>query len=268
MKNKKLKPLQSFLMQTITQSLDAPLPDLSSWIKEDSKMPASKRMEIYKFDYWYRILESLQEDFPSLYQKWGEVLFHKKMKHYLLKYPPFKTRLESAGEQVEHWILRYESKQKERLLSLVGFDQKVIQVKQAPSLPAMDFNPLQSAAALMKVSLRLQPWVRVGRFQYLWDFKTQKLKYARQGFCVLFYRQDLTVYHRKISEPWYFFLGSLQKKSWRLEPLLKRIEKQFDATQLSLFLKEITPWLTEMAQKQWFAQMPSLVYASKKEKSK
>jgi hypothetical protein len=68
---------------------------LEAWIAGDERLSALGRVDIYATMYFYRIRDSLKEDFPKTLEVIGEDRFHNLVTDYLLVHPS------------SHWSLRY-----------------------------------------------------------------------------------------------------------------------------------------------------------------
>src|SRR5262249_48813824 len=61
-------------------------------------------LEIYNRQYWYRILDSLYEDFPGLCAILGTRAFQRLSKAYLTDCPSESFTLRNLGAQLERWL--------------------------------------------------------------------------------------------------------------------------------------------------------------------
>lgn len=78
--------------------------DVKKLIKSDSDFTASDRFEIYHRQYWYRIIDSLSEDFIMLNNYVGEKVFLQLAENYLLEYPPESFSLRHLGKDFPIWL--------------------------------------------------------------------------------------------------------------------------------------------------------------------
>lgn len=70
----------------------------------DARLSAAERVNIYANMYFYRIRDSLKEDFPALVQIIGEDRFHNCITDYLLKYPSRHWSLRYAGDRLPEFL--------------------------------------------------------------------------------------------------------------------------------------------------------------------
>lgn len=68
------------------------------WIKPGVALSGAERLELYHRQYWYRILDSLAEDFPVLRRMAGDGLFWDLIEKYLLDRPSKSFTLRHLGE--------------------------------------------------------------------------------------------------------------------------------------------------------------------------
>ncbi len=67
-------------------------------IKPGPSLSAAERLELYHRQYWFRILDSIAEDFPVLRRMAGETLFWNLVESYLLRRPSRSVTLRHLGE--------------------------------------------------------------------------------------------------------------------------------------------------------------------------
>jgi len=69
------------------------------WIKPGASLSEAERLELYHRQYWYRVLDSLAEDFPVLRRMAGDELFWELIEQYLLGRPSRSFTLRHLGEE-------------------------------------------------------------------------------------------------------------------------------------------------------------------------
>jgi len=74
------------------------------WIKPGEALSGAERLELYHRQYWYRLLDSLAEDFPILRKMAGEVLFWDLLETYLLERPSRSYTLRHLGEAFAEFL--------------------------------------------------------------------------------------------------------------------------------------------------------------------
>lgn len=73
-------------------------------IKPGPALTSAERLELYHRQYWFRILDSLAEDFPLLRRMAGDELFWKLIEAYLLERPSHSFTLRHLGEAFAEFI--------------------------------------------------------------------------------------------------------------------------------------------------------------------
>ncbi len=73
-------------------------------IKPGPSLTSAERLELYHRQYWFRILDSLAEDFPVLRKMAGDEMFWQLIEVYLLKRPSQSFTLRHLGEAFQEFI--------------------------------------------------------------------------------------------------------------------------------------------------------------------
>jgi len=76
----------------------------ADYIKPNDRLTARQRLEIYSRSYWYRLLDSLYEDFPGLRAVLGQRAFHRLARAYLAECPSESWTLRNLGSRLEAWL--------------------------------------------------------------------------------------------------------------------------------------------------------------------
>ncbi len=105
-----LLEVQQRMARAIFQPLTAadlldPMTD-TAFIKPNARLSSADRLEIYSRSYWFRILDSLYDDFPGLRAVLGERAFHRLSRAYLAACPSRSFTLRSLGSRLEEWLRR------------------------------------------------------------------------------------------------------------------------------------------------------------------
>ncbi len=92
-------------MQTVAAD-GRPMRDVAdSFIAPNSQLTAFERLEIYNRQYWYRVLDSLAEDFVALRMILGSRAFHRLSVAYLCAHPSRSFTLRNLGVRLADWLL-------------------------------------------------------------------------------------------------------------------------------------------------------------------
>src|ERR1700678_149893 len=73
-------------------------------VKPTSRMAPLERLEIYSRSYWFRILDSLYDDFPGLSAAIGRRAFNRLSRAYLTERPSESFSLRNLGAGLEKWL--------------------------------------------------------------------------------------------------------------------------------------------------------------------
>src|SRR5579871_177108 len=76
-------------------------------IKPNDRLTSFERLEIYNKQYWFRVLSSLQEDFPGLRAVLGERRFEEMCKAYATDCPSRSFTLRNLGSQMVSWLAKH-----------------------------------------------------------------------------------------------------------------------------------------------------------------
>src|SRR6266446_571146 len=94
------------IMQPLTSSDRIALEADAGFIKPNDRLASVERLEIYSRSYWFRVLDSLYDDFPGLRAVLGQQAFHRLSRAYLADCPSRSFTLRNLGSRLEDWLLR------------------------------------------------------------------------------------------------------------------------------------------------------------------
>ncbi|MCU1276154.1 MAG: hypothetical protein JWO48_3585 [Bryobacterales bacterium] len=78
----------------------------AEYIKPNDRLTPVERLEIYSRSYWFRILDSLYDDFPGLRAVLGQQAFHLLSRAYLADCPSRSFTLRDLGSRLAEWLKR------------------------------------------------------------------------------------------------------------------------------------------------------------------
>ena len=81
----------------------------ASYIKPNDRLTAIERLEIYSRSYWYRLIDSMYEDFPGLRAIVGPRAFDKLVRAYLADCPSRSFTLRDLGSRLHEWLKKHKS---------------------------------------------------------------------------------------------------------------------------------------------------------------
>jgi hypothetical protein len=76
----------------------------AEYIKPNDRLTSVERLEIYSRSYWFRILDSLYDDFPGLRAVLGQRVFHRLSRAYLADCPSRSFTLRNLGSRLGDWL--------------------------------------------------------------------------------------------------------------------------------------------------------------------
>ena len=79
---------------------------VAEFIKPNDRLSSFERIEIYNKQYWFRLLDSLYEDFPGLRALLGDAKFHQLSIAYIDKHPSTSFTLRDLGQHMEKFLAR------------------------------------------------------------------------------------------------------------------------------------------------------------------
>ncbi len=140
-------------------------------IKPNDRLTSFERLEIYNRQYWFRLVDSLSDDFPGLCKVLGQKKFDRLVTEYLNRYPSSSFTLRNLGNRLAQFI----EEEPQLVLphvklcrqmanfewaKVLAFDGESNQPLKAGSLSGM--NP----GSLL---LRLQPYISLLECDYAFD---------------------------------------------------------------------------------------------------
>jgi len=143
----------------------------AEFIKPNDRLDSFARLEIYNRCYWFRILDSLYDDFPGLLALLGNRKFLKLATAYLARYPSASFTLRNLGSRLEsfldeepQWIAPREA----MAMDMVRFEWAQIVAFDGPSLPPVSADALLDQPS-DRLRLGIQPHVSLLTLEYAVD---------------------------------------------------------------------------------------------------
>ncbi|HMO16955.1 MAG TPA: DNA-binding domain-containing protein [Oligoflexia bacterium] len=124
---KELSELQSVFFRLISRELaegDAIIsdPEITRLIAPNDKLNEEERLEIYARQYWWRLMQSLEEDFPVLRKILGSSKFELLLKDYIKQHPSESYTLRHFGRRLPSFIKSTEAESIVGDLQSLAFD--------------------------------------------------------------------------------------------------------------------------------------------------
>src|SRR5262249_50194884 len=112
-----LLEIQHRMFEAVTQPLEPgarmrsrhrdgrPMKDVAAeFIKPNDRLSSFERLEIYNRQYWFRVLDALDEDFAGLRSIVGRGRFDALCEAYLEEYPSSSFTMRNLGARLESWL--------------------------------------------------------------------------------------------------------------------------------------------------------------------
>lgn len=248
-------------------------------IKPNDRLTSFERLEIYNKQYWYRVLSSLQEDFPGLRAVLGSRKFERMCKAYVCDHPSRSFTLRNLGSQLVRWLERHPEWTGSRLrlaLDLARLEWADIEAFDGKAVPALKAGEV-GAQEDGNFRLHLQPYLQLLRFHYpvddlLLDVRkedggsdfasnafvehkkkkrvqaTAKLRPAELYLAV--HRSDDTVYFRRLDREEFRILSALR----RGRTLAQAITAGFRGSRMAMAQRadSVQDWFHHWAALGWF----------------
>ena len=143
-------------------------------IKPNDRLSSFERLEIYNKQYWFRVLDSMIEDFPGLRAVLGERRFDAMAKAYVTANPSRSFTLRNLPAQLAPWLRKHPKwagKNQQLALDIAGLEWADIEAFDAKAEPPLEQKDLpaasgETAAMAARLKLTLQPYLRLLDLQY------------------------------------------------------------------------------------------------------
>ena len=252
----------------------------ADYIAPNDRLSSRERLEIYSKSYWYRILDSLYEDFPGLRAIVGDDAFHKLSLAYLTAHPSTSFTMRNLGGRLEAWLRRrrqYTGGQHALALDMVRLEWAHIEA--FDGLAAKPLGPEDLLELGPRMRMSLQPCmtlldlrfavddlrIRVSRAGDLHETAsnmvtapkhraTRRRTVARESapIYVAVHRFDDMVYYRRLEPEAYRILTALR----RGDSIGTAIEQGFEGSRLAAdeYQTGITQWFSAWAELGWLTR--------------
>ncbi len=213
--------------------------EVPEFIKPSATLSSFERLEIYNRQYWFRLFDSFEDDFPGLKSVLGAKRFDRLMRAYIADCPSTSYTLRDLGARLFDWIVEHEEfTGADHVLAqdMVRLEWAHIEAYDGASYPTL--NPEYLASITGETCLGLQPCVRLLALSYPVDeflvrlrqdvparsdassnnaSATRKLHPVRRKISVsampiwlAVHRQDFTVYYKHLQREEFQMLIALQ----------------------------------------------------------
>jgi hypothetical protein len=139
----------------------------AEFVKPNDRLSALERLEIYNRQYWYRVLDSLAEDFPGLAAIVGERAFERLSRAYLAECPSQSFTLRNLGSRLGEWLrrnLQYAGRAPELALDMARLEWAHIEAFDNGAARVLGPEDLLELGPDFRAAL--QPYVRLLHLRY------------------------------------------------------------------------------------------------------
>jgi hypothetical protein len=212
--------------------------EAAAFIKPNDRLTSLERLEIYNRQYWFRLFDSLEEDFPGLLAVLGRKQFERVTRAYLEACPSISYTLRDLGSRLCEFLAANPQLTAPRTtlaLEVARLEWTHIEVYDAAQLPMPTPEFLASVSG--ETRFQLQPSLRLLELSYpvddlliavrqgagSSDFSTNNAVVQRRSRAVrrvanldraklwlAVHRQDFTVFYKRLQVEEYRMLAAMQ----------------------------------------------------------
>jgi hypothetical protein len=251
-------------------------------VKPNDRLTSSERLNIYHRQYWYRILDSFNEDFPGLCSILGERAFDRLSRAYLTDCPSQSFTLRNLGSRLETWLTEhpeFAGKHLAQALDMVRLEWAHIEAFDNAERKALGPEDLLELGPELR--LALQPYVSLLALRYPVDELRVKVsdhweehgtasnavsrparrhivrRFARlrpQQIFLAVHRVDFTVYYRRLDRDEFRLLESFGEG----QSIGQALDSALSGTDLESaeLQQKIQTWFANWAQLGWLSTEP------------
>jgi hypothetical protein len=246
-------------------------------VKPNDRLTSSERLEIYAKSYWYRLLDSLHDDFPGLRAILGVRAFDKLSRAYLAEMPSESFTLRNLGSRLTEWLARHPEhtgKNSALALDMVRLEWAHIVAFDGPAEKVL--GPEDLLELTPEMTFRLQPYITLLALHYPVDDlhlrvselaeghgeasnavlrhkerrAVRRFGMQREDVYVAVHRVNEWVYYRRMEPDEFQLLDALRGG----KPVGEAIDKLFGESDLPLdeLRGKVEGWFRAWAESGWF----------------
>jgi hypothetical protein len=255
---------------------------VEKFIKPNDRLTSFDRLEIYNKQYWYRLLDSLYEDFPGLRTLIGEERFYEMSVAYLTKHPSDSFTLRDLGRHLEKYLVReprWIKSQESLARDIVRLEWAHIIAFDGEALPPLEIVELLEDGDPAKLKLAFQPCITFLACDYPVDdfilavrrreeprgeasnainerVKRKVFKKVRppqpEKIWMAVHRSENAVYYKRLEREAYLICSALRKGL----PLQTACERAFRGKKADPdFGVKLQSWFAQWASFGWFCRL-------------
>jgi hypothetical protein len=276
-----LLELQRRIADAVMSPLDASISsEAKQLVKPNDRLTSTERLNIYHRQYWYRILDSFNEDFAGLCAILGERAFQRLSRGYLNECPSQSFTLRNLGSRLDRWLTEhpeFAGKNLALALDMIRLEWAHIQAFDNAERKAIGPEDLLELGP--ELELALQPHIRLLAVQYPVDELRIKVnknveehsrasnavsapahrhivrRYARlkpQQIFLAVHRVEFTVYYRRLDSQEFRVLQAIGKG----QPIAAALDSALADSDLepAELQQKIQSWFANWAQLGWLCR--------------
>ncbi|MBI5086257.1 MAG: putative DNA-binding domain-containing protein [Acidobacteria bacterium] len=162
--------------------VDLPPQEAARLIKPNGRLSSLERLQIYRRSYWFRLVNSITEDFPGLEAVLGKRAFQRMVKAYLADRPSCSFTLRDLGSRLEPWLREHSDSggDAELVLDMVRLEWAHIVAFDGPQEDVLCPGNLVKLKPAQRIGL--QPYITLLELRYPVD-ELRILVNSSQGEC-------------------------------------------------------------------------------------
>ena len=226
-------------------------PEADGYIKPNDRLSSLERLDIYHRQYWYRVTDSMYEDFPGLCAVVGQRAFDRLVAAYLADCPSRSFTLRDLGSRLEEWLRTnpaYAGKNPQLAIDMARLEWAHIVAFDGPSADVLGPEDLVELGPDLRIGL--QPYISLLHLMYPVDELRVRVnatleehdaasnaalgrkhrsvlrganRRKAQDVFVAVHRWDFTVYYRRLSNVEYRLLEAIRGGKTIGEAIERRI---------------------------------------------
>lgn len=157
--------------------------EAAQYIAPSPTLTSSQRMEIYNQQYWWRLLDTMEESFPFLLRLFGKEDFNETIAiPYLARYPSQHWSLCRLGSRLLQWIRRYyRAADRSFVYAAASCDDAFNNSFTAAHNPPLQIEDLAAGEDVLQRPLYLQPHIFLFSFtQNIFSFRDLMLEHPAE----------------------------------------------------------------------------------------
>ncbi len=276
-----MRPLTSAGSITLTMPNGKPRRiEAGGYIKPNDRLTSQERLEIYNRQYWFRIVDSLYEDFPGLRVVLGQRAFDRLVTAYLDECPSQSLTMRDLGPRLEEWLRsnpQYAGSRHMLALDIVQLEWAHIEAFDYKAEKVLEPEDLLELGPSFRTGL--QPYIRLLALQYPVDdlrisanqasedrgaasnavLKQREHNLVRKvsrlepkHIFLAVHRLNFTVYYRRIASEEFSLLVALREE----RPIREAIRAGFKNSSVSLDRQRslLETWFAAWAELGWLCR--------------